>query len=76
MCHGGRSNVGVKVSSTVGDSLFLDNQVVPSQDVLRQVVKIPTLCGGISATHFPASKKYLRFYDRKLKIYTVIATYI
>lgn len=41
MCHGGRSNVGVKVSSTVGDSLFLDNQVVPSQDVLRQVVKIP-----------------------------------
>ena len=35
-----------------------------------------TLCGGISATHFPASKKYLRFYDRKLKIYTVIATYI
>ena len=37
---------------------------------------LPTLCGGISATHFPASKKYLRFYDRKLKIYTVIATYI
>ena len=40
------------------------------------VCKQSTLCGGISVTHFPASKKYLHFYNRKLKIYTVIATYI
>ena len=42
----------------------------------KDTKKTDTLCGGISATHFPASKKYLHFYDRKLKIYTVIATYI
>ena len=53
-----------------------ETQVIPKPLAADNNNSSSTLCGGISATHFPASKKYLRFYDRKLKIYTVIATYI
>ena len=35
-----------------------------------------TLCGGISATHFPKSKKHIYFCDRKLKFGTVVGTYV
>ena len=35
-----------------------------------------TLCGGISATHFPKSKKHIDFCDRKLKFGTVVGTYV
>ena len=42
----------------------------------KYVVMYCTLCGGISATHFPKSKKHIYFCDRKLKFGTVVGTYV
>ena len=48
------------------------------QKVLMNYFKtsVFTLCGGISATHFPKSKKHIYFCDRKLKFGTVVGTYV